>query len=88
MLKSKNTDSIKHEDEKCLSNASDIELPQIWNEVTKFYKLKKLIGKGVYGTVVSGKCLSTGQNVAIKHVSNFNDCEYDLTKILREVMVL
>ena len=42
---------------------------QIWSEVKKFYKLKGKIGNSRFSTVYRAKCRTTGEQVAIKHVT-------------------
>ena len=41
-----------------------------WEPVLREYKLTDCLGKGAFGTVVGGVCLSTGQKVAIKLIAN------------------
>lgn len=45
----------------------------------------KLIGQGTYGTVVKGYCLKTKKFVAIKRIADFDDWEYCMGQVIREV---
>ena len=47
-----------------------------------------VIGKGEYGCVSKGKCLKTGDLVAIKIVENHDNTEYDIIKVIREILIL
>lgn len=47
-----------------------------------------MIGKGSYGCVSKGKCLKTGELVAIKIVENHDNTEYDIIKVIREILIL
>ena len=62
--------------------------PSIWDEVSTFYLIEQKIGSGTYGTVFAGKSKKTGQQVAIKHISNFAKYEYDSCKIIREIKIM
>jgi hypothetical protein len=62
--------------------------PSIWDEVATFYLIEQKIGSGTYGTVFAGKSKKTGQQVAIKHISNFARYEYDACKIIREIKIM
>lgn len=59
-----------------------------WAEVRKSYKLLSQIGEGGYGIVVKAKCLKTGESVAIKHMTDFNQREYSTRKVLREIQIM
>ena len=45
----------------------------------------ELIGKGSYGYVARGKCIKTGQEVALKVIHSETTTEYDMIKVLREI---
>ena len=47
-----------------------------------------VIGKGEYGCVSKGKCLKTGELVAVKIVENHDNTEYDIIKVIREILIL
>lgn len=57
-------------------------------KVSHRYKPIKIIGVGAYGVVIAAKDLYTGENVAIKQVSNAFEDEVDATRILREIRLL
>ena len=52
------------------------------------YSLKACIGKGSYGQVTKAECRATGQTVALKVMQCSKLTEYELIKLLREVMIL
>ncbi|KAH9163894.1 hypothetical protein LEN26_000292 [Aphanomyces euteiches] len=52
------------------------------------YKLIKPIGTGAYGAVISATDKETGENVAIKKISNIFDDLVDAKRILRETRLL
>ena len=60
---------------------------KIWEDVERVYKLEFKLGKGTYGEVVGATCRFTRDNVAIKHVSLHFESEYEIIKLLREIMV-
>jgi serine/threonine protein kinase len=62
-----------------------------WMPILRKYKLTKCLGKGAFGTVVGGVCLTTGQKVAIKLISDIQTeqvTSYYARKILREILIL
>lgn len=58
------------------------------HQIYKKYELHSVIGKGAYGCVSKGKCIKTGELVAIKILENIQNEEYDLIKVLREIQIL
>ena len=66
----------------------ELDLPEIWCEVTHLYKLQSWAGEGAYGTVIKGYCRLSGTPVAIKLVQKFTKWEYDCVKIIREIQIL
>ena len=66
------------------------EVPQksIWAVVEKSYEIFEQIGQGGYGTVMKGKHITSGNLVAIKHMTNFCESKYCSLKVLREVSIM
>jgi serine/threonine protein kinase len=47
-----------------------------WKILTGTYQLHKIIGRGTFGTVVSGKNREFGTKVAIKQIKNYKNSTY------------
>lgn len=62
-------------------------MPKIWATARKQYKLKEIVGKGSFGSVVKAKCLNTGKVVAIKLVENLGTA-FHARCLLREIIIL
>ena len=52
-----------------------VTLPPVWRHVSEDYLLLETIGTGSFGEIVKAKCLSTGRDVAIKHLHCLSDNE-------------
>jgi serine/threonine protein kinase len=59
----------------------------IWEDVIRLYKIGDKLGQGAYGEVIAGTCRFTRDSVAIKHVALKHESEYEITKLIREIMV-
>ena len=66
----------------------DNRLPKVWNEIKKFYKLKKIIGRGGFGLVVKAVHLQSKKTFAIKHIDNIFKDDYSAKKIVREIQIM
>lgn len=63
-------------------------LSDVWANIEKKYTIDKAVGKGSYGTVVKAVCKASGQKVAIKHMTGFQQHEYDCVKVIREIQIM
>lgn len=52
------------------------------------YKVVEVIGKGSYGCVSKAQCKQTGKFVALKVMKNQTLTEYELIKLLREILLM
>ena len=59
--------------------------PLLKKKIEKKYEIVKLIGRGSYGHVHKAKCKATGNTVALKVMKLRDHCDYDLTKVIREI---
>ena len=67
------------------NRSSASELPKVWQQIANSYNLGGILGQGSYGTVMKGVCKLTGQQVAIKYISDFSKWDYDCVKVIREI---
>ena len=62
--------------------------PKLQLHISKSYCIQERVGKGSYGQVYRGYCLTSGKIVALKILENQCSTEYDTIKVLREVKLL
>ena len=72
----------------CQRTGQIIELSDIWQLVTKTYRITELLGSGSYGMVVKGVHRTNGTEVAIKWIGDACFNEYEAEKLFREVHIL
>ena len=60
-------------------------MKRLKTEICKKYEVLQILGKGSYGCVSKGKCLTTGRFVALKVMKNTTVTEYEIIKLLREI---
>ena len=60
-------------------------IDSVWKEISEKYKIIEKIGSGAFGNVYKAKCKETGQKVAIKHIFDFAENDYNVIKVLREI---
>ena len=65
-----------------------MKLSDHWLTVARDYDIQEVVGSGSFGQVVKAQCRSLGVTVAIKHLTDFIQYDYDCLKILREIQLL
>ena len=69
--------------------SSTHQIPDDWGKcMDEKYKFIDFIGKGTFGTVFKAKCKTTGNIVAVKHLTNIFRNSYAATKVAREIQLL
>jgi serine/threonine protein kinase len=56
--------------------------------ISKKYEILGYLGKGSYGCVSKARCRETGRLVALKTMKNAQLTEYELIKLLREILLM
>ena len=66
----------------------NLNLPPVWLHVMDQYQIMQEIGQGSFGSVIKANCKSTGQDVAIKLIKDFQKYDYDCCKVIREIQIM
>ena len=56
--------------------------------ITQKYEIFDVIGKGTFGFVTQGKCLTTKKPVALKVMINQVKSDYDCIRLIREIQIM